>query len=266
MVDNFPEIPGYEIKRVLEDGMTNTIYEALATASDSTVALKVLKRSEITDIRSLERIRREIRVLSELDHPGIRRILNRGEDRGQVWIAMEFLVHRPLREKESGGPLGQKFSAESVFRLAKDCLSALDELHSRNILHRNIKPENVFARPDGSHVLGGLDLAKDPESSAMALSGTGWFLGSMAYAPPELYRNEPISFPGDIFSLGLVLFEALTGCHPSDMEPVGPDFECPQIPAALPPAERLPGLVRQMLKADPKARPASPAVILESLS
>lgn len=214
----------YQIRRELGRGFSSIVYEALDTVRARTVALKVLTLGQaLSDERRqdmAERFLREARAISALSHPNIVSIYEVGQaGDGRHFIAMELLAGESLRARlDREAPLG----AEDAVPIALQVAEALEYAHARGIVHRDVKPDNIYVLPDGRVKL--MDFGVAHILSEGALTQTGTVVGSPAYMSPEQISGLPLSGSSDVFSLGVTLAEMLTGHKP---------FDAPSIPAVM---------------------------------
>src|SRR5688572_25461343 len=243
------------------------VYRARDTRLERVVALKVLTEGVTASPQTLERFQREARAAASLNHPNICTIYDVGTD--PPFIAMELLEGETLQQRLARGPLGVVDAVEVMLAL----VDALDAAHSKGILHRDIKPANIFLTPRGPKILDfGLaksvpvaahgdqagEVTRAPES---LLTGHGVTVGTVAYMSPEQLRGKPLEPPSDLFSLGLVMYEMVTGRRAFEGEtsaviaaailgeaPVPPRDLCEDLPA------RLEDILLTTLEKDPRDR------------
>jgi tetratricopeptide (TPR) repeat protein len=172
---------------------------------DREVAIKFLSAGHSADADSRERFYREARAAAALNHPNIVIVHEVDAEHDRPFIVMEFLQGPDLRRVIRDGPL----PVVDVLRVGVALADALGFAHVRGVVHRDVKPENVILVPDGRVKVLDFGLARLPGSSS--LTGVGALIGTVAYLAPEIIRGEPASPASDVYALGAVLFEALTG-------------------------------------------------------
>lgn len=198
----------YVLKRRVGQGGMGVVFEAYEPLKDRSIAIKFLNPEGGVDQEVLERFRREGRRFSKLRHPGIVTIHGMGRARGLLFIASEFVYGRNLYQiVKKDGPIAPDRAVDIVTQVAE----ALDILHQNEFVHRDLKPENVMV-DDASGRAKILDfgIAKDLNAS-MALTMNGAYIGTPAYSAPEQIRGEKIDGRADIFSLGVIFYEIVTG-------------------------------------------------------
>jgi tetratricopeptide (TPR) repeat protein/TolB-like protein len=209
----------YRIVEKIGEGGMGEVYRANDERLDRDVAIKILPVEVADDPDRLGRFEREAKALAQLTHPNILQIFEFGEDQGVTFAATELLEGETLRERIEQGPLPWRKAVE-ITASAADGLSAA---HAEGIIHRDLKPENVFLTTDGRVKVLDFGLAKVAEGPVEHLEtvtspspGTvaGTVLGTVGYMAPEQVRGEPADARSDIFALGCVFYEMLTGSSP----------------------------------------------------
>jgi Tol biopolymer transport system component/predicted Ser/Thr protein kinase len=207
----------YEIKAALGAGGMGEVYEARDTRLGRTVAVKVLPSHLSDDPVRQERFEREARTISSLSHPHICALYDVGHEEGLHYLVMEYIEGENLAERLSRGPL----PTEQVLRFGAEIADALDEAHRRGVVHRDLKPANIMLTGSGVKLLD-FGLAKamaaaDPDGGTALptrtheLTQEGTILGTFHYMAPEQLEGREADARSDIFALGAVLFEMLTG-------------------------------------------------------
>ena len=200
----------YRITGKLGEGGMGVVYEARDERLDRLVAIKRL-RNVGGDPVLRERLSREARVAAGVSHPNICQVFELGEDAGELYIVMELLQGSTLAERIGQGPL----PLSEALQVALAVLSALEAIHARGIVHRDLKPSNVFLTAHGPKLLD-FGVAR-PQTGALGvditLTAPGTIVGTPRYLAPELFGAEPASPAADLFALGAILFEMLTGRH-----------------------------------------------------
>jgi serine/threonine protein kinase len=246
----------YLIRRELGRGAMGVVYEARDTESVADVALKVIALapglSAETRRRQEERFDREAAALAQLDHPRVVRLLDRGEVDGRRYFVMELVAGTTLRDRlQMQGAL----SVAELVRLGIEMGHALDHVHQRGIVHRDVKPENIMLLPDGGAKLMDFGIARLVlEQETAASSG---FQGSPSYMSPEQVAGLRVDGRSDLYSLAVTLYEAATGRRavegdsiPAILHKVAHEYPPP--PAGLPPA--LQAILMRAMAKDPGQR------------
>lgn len=197
----------FRVERVLGQGGCGKVYLARDGSGGQLVALKVLNEQAKKVPQATKRFCREARAQAKLVHPSVARILAHDLDAESPWLALEFVEGRDLEKaiKDEG-----RLPAPMVVRLGVEVAGALGELHRHGILHRDLKPSNLMIRAaDGQAVV--MDLGLAALQDATVITETGQLFGTPAYLPPEVVRGEAWTTSGDVYQLGAILFECLTG-------------------------------------------------------
>jgi serine/threonine protein kinase len=193
--------------RIARGGMA-TVYLALDRRLDREVALKVMHAHLADDPQFTARFIREARSAARLSHPGVVAVFDQGEDDGLLYLAMEYLEGRTLREVL--GELGALTPGEALDVL-EPALDALGAAHAAGIVHRDIKPENVLLTDDGRVKVADFGLAR---AASAVTSTSGVLMGTAAYLAPELIAEGVADARCDVYAVGVMLFEMLTGRQP----------------------------------------------------
>jgi beta-lactam-binding protein with PASTA domain len=238
----------YRVVRRLGAGGMADVYEAEDQQLGRRVALKLLYRHLAEDVSFVERFRREASSAAGLQHPSIVGIFDRGEWDGTYYIAMELIRGRTLKDViRERGPAPPEAAVDIVLQI----LRAARYAHQRGIVHRDIKPHNVMIDEEGRVKVTDFGIAR---AGASDMTETGSVMGTAQYLSPEQAQGKPVDARSDLYSIGIVLYEMLTGVVPFDAEsPVSVALK--QVSEApLPPRER-----------NPEVPPALDAVVMRSL-
>ncbi|HXW83664.1 MAG TPA: protein kinase, partial [Candidatus Binataceae bacterium] len=251
----------YRVSRLLGEGGSKLVYVARDTALDRDVAI-ALFRVEGLDEAGRQRVTREARAMGRLgDNPNIVNVYDIGEEKGQPFIVSQYMPGGTLDDLLRRAP-GGRLMAPEVIRLAEQVCGALEYAHSLGIIHRDVKPANVFLTADGQARLGDFGLAIAPDQSRLTMKGM--MVGTAAYMPPEQVLGRPLEARSDLYSLGAMLYELLTGAPPftgADLvaivtQHVNAAPERPGVRAAGVPAA-LDELILRLLAKEPAARPTA---------
>jgi serine/threonine protein kinase len=203
------EVAGFRIESVLGRGGMSVVYVAEQTRLGRKVALKVLTTELSWDETFRERFVRESHIAAAIDHPNIIPIYDAGEADGLLYIAMRFVQGPDLKEILKRGALGV---GRTIF-LVEQLASALDAAHAHTLVHRDVKPGNILVEESTDHAyLTDFGVAK--QTTARGLTSTGHFLGTVEYAAPEQIEGGIVDARTDVYALGCVLYECLTGAPP----------------------------------------------------
>src|SRR5439155_5272015 len=204
------EIAGYRIKSVIGRGGMGVVYLAEHLRLKRKVALKVLVPELASDERFRERFVIESELAASLEHPNIVPIYDAGEADGLLYIARRFVEGPDLKSLiEREGAL----EPERTGGLVSQVSAALDAAHAKGLIHRDVKPANVLLDRDDHAYLTDFGLTKRPDQTT-GLTRTGQFVGSVDYAAPEQFEDKPLDGRTDVYSLGCVAYESLTGQVP----------------------------------------------------
>jgi class 3 adenylate cyclase len=259
----------YQVKRFLGEGGWKRVYLAHDTKLDSDVAFALIK-TEGLDAEGLTRVRREAQAMGRLrDHPHIVTVHDIGEEGGQPYIIQEYMAGGELKELLARAE-NHRLPMDQALRIAHEVCQALEYAHGRGVIHRDLKPGNVFLTQDGSARLGDFGLAVVTDLSRVTQAGT--MMGTVAYMPPEQATGRQADARSDLYSLGALLYEMVAGRPPFlgddavavisqhiNMPPVAPSWHNPEVPRALE------TLIMRLLAKAPEERPESAAVVAQEL-
>jgi serine/threonine protein kinase/tetratricopeptide (TPR) repeat protein len=215
------KVQHYEIIELLGKGGMGEVYLARDTILDRKVALKFLPDELEGDARTRERFVREAKSAAALDHPFICKIYETGESAGKAYISMEYIEGKTLKDRIEQEPLPLR----EIIRVTLEIAEALENAHKAGIVHRDLKPANIMISSQGHTKVMDFGLAKRilPGGGTAELSRTltqasiterGSIAGTIAYMSPEQAKGENVDARSDIFSLGIILYEMLSGKHP----------------------------------------------------
>lgn len=200
----------YEILEQLGAGGMATIYKAHHAVMGRYVAIKVLPHNLAHDETIRARFRREVKTIARLEHRYILPVYDVGEYDGVIFMVMRYIEGGTLSDLIGRGPL----PAERVVEIIGQVGEALAYAHRQGVIHRDIKPQNILIDRDGNALLSDFGIAKVIIEGTMHLTGEGTLLGTPYYMAPEQVSGQPIDGRADIYSLGVVLYEAFTGRRP----------------------------------------------------
>jgi tRNA A-37 threonylcarbamoyl transferase component Bud32 len=199
----------YRLDAQIGAGGMSTVYRAFDTVLERPVAIKIMHREIASNSEQLERFRREARAVAQLNHPHIVTVIDAGEDDRTPYIVFEFVDGETLKERIRR--CGRLAIPEAI-AYAIEISRALGAAHERGIVHRDIKPQNVLIDPEGSAKVTDFGIARTLEEDG--LTADGRVLGTTDYVSPEQALGHPVTGQSDIYSLGIALFEMLTGDVP----------------------------------------------------
>jgi eukaryotic-like serine/threonine-protein kinase len=253
----------YRVERVLGDGAMAKVVCAHDEELGRYVAVKLLDERLADDESFRARFAREARVAAALSHPNVVTVFDVGEADGRPFIVMEFVEGRTLADRlRVEGPL----SPNEVRRIALQVCAGLEHAHAQGMIHRDLKPGNLIERDDGTIKIADFGIARAIEGTELTEAGT--IVGTAAYLAPEQAEGGEITPATDVFGLGVVLYELLTGRHPWKVDSLESlagrgSVPPPELPPSTPPALRT--AILQSLAPDPGDRPASAAEVARLL-
>lgn len=200
----------YHVLEQLGEGGMATVYKAFDTRLERNVAIKVILPSRQQDEKFLKRFEREARALAQLSHPNIVKVLDYGDHEGVPFLVMEYIPGGTLKQK-----VGKPIPWQEAARLIAPIARALEYAHQQKIVHRDIKPANILLTQSGEPMLSDFGIAKILESEeTVDLTGTGVGIGTPDYMAPEQGSGQAVDHRTDIYALGIVFYELVTGRKP----------------------------------------------------
>jgi serine/threonine protein kinase/tetratricopeptide (TPR) repeat protein/ribosomal protein L40E len=259
----------YEVKTFLGEGGKKKVYLVHDTLLDRDVAFALIKTEKLDDA-TRSRVNREARAMGRLgDHPNIVTIHDIGEHEGQPYIVIPVMPGGDVESLIEQAP-EHRLPLEQAVGIAKAVCRGLEFAHSKGIIHRDIKPGNIWLGADGAAKIGDFGLALAVDLSR--LTQAGMMVGTVTYMPPEQAMGGKVTAKVDLYSMGAMLYEMVTGRPPfvgdDSIAIIGQHINTPPVSptwhrADLPPA--LETLILQLLEKDPDKRPESAAVVLQAL-
>ncbi|MEA2220892.1 MAG: hypothetical protein QOJ35_3518 [Solirubrobacteraceae bacterium] len=201
----------YRLEEQLGEGAMGCVFRAYREGSDDPVALKVVRLELADDIRYRKRFLHEARAASEVKHRHLVDVLDAGEVDGRQFLAMRFVRGRMLESHiREDGPM----AVSEIVRIVSEIGGALDALHAGGVVHRDIKASNIMLDEDDGHAAALTDFGLAKGLGYDALTRPGQILGTLDYLAPERIRGEQASPASDIYGLGCVVYECVTGMPP----------------------------------------------------
>ena len=200
----------YRVLKELGKGAMGIVYKAFDPQIDREVALKILRKDRLTDDEFAQRFFKEAKAIGRLSHPNIVTVYDVGQDHGTIYIAMEFLEGRPLDEaiKE------EKLKITDIGSIGAQIAEALNYAHQKGVIHRDIKPANIILNSDGRIKITDFGIAQIEDLLTIHQTQAGAILGTPVYMSPEQVNAQPVDGRSDLYALGVILYELLTGSKP----------------------------------------------------
>jgi serine/threonine protein kinase len=257
----------YRVEQTLGHGGMASVYLARDRELDRPVALKVLAEQYADDDAFRRRFMREARLAARLSHANVVQVYDTGEEDGRPFIVMEYVRGETLADVLAHR---RKLLVREVADIGRQAAHGLEHAHVAGLVHRDVKPHNLLVRDDGAVKIADFGIARAAEVSRLTELGT--VLGTAAYLAPEQARGEEVTPAADIYSLGAVLYEALTGRTPhqfssltelAEKQRSGEVVPIRDLEPSVP--ERIEALVMRCLAREPRFRPESAAEIASAL-
>lgn len=219
----------YEIREEIRRGGMATVYRAYDPLFEREVALKILKPEMLDNPQVRDRFERETKIIAKLEHAAIVPVYDVSDGSEQLFFVMRYMAGGSLSERIQNGPLTLLDVAGIIQRLG----AALDYAHAKGVIHRDLKPGNVLFDESGNAYISDFGIAKLAESSTTQLTSSG-IIGTPSHMSPEQARGEDVEGRSDIYSLGVILFEMLSGHTPFEATtPLGMALKHATEPAPL---------------------------------
>jgi serine/threonine-protein kinase PpkA len=256
------EIPGFEVKRTIGRGGMATVFLAIQQSLDREVVLKTLNTTHDETGDFFERFMKEGRIIASLRHPHIVTIYDIGVHDEYVYISMEYVDGGDLRAK-----IENRLAPVRGLEIVSKVGQALEYAHKKGIVHRDVKPANILFRSDGTPLLSDFGIAKD-FTVDKELTSTGTILGSPFYMSPEQAEGLPVDGRTDIYSLGIIFYEMLTGQKPyegdSAIKVIMQHIQSP-VPQLPPELDQFQPLLTRLMTKDREQRIADASQLLEEV-
>lgn len=254
----------YLIEKLVGEGATATVYSAVDVRLRRTVAVKVLLPHVHSTTR--QRFEREALAAAKLNHPGIMAVYDVGNDEDTYYIVVELVTGRPLYDLIPS-------PSETVAEIAHKICLALDYAHRAGLIHRDIKPANIYLTDEGNIKIMDFGLAIPIDGDQKRLTAQGSIIGTPAYLSPEQAQGKPLDPRTDLYSLGIVMYEMVTGVLPFDADDIASILLQQVNKAPVPPSNYVPdmprwieGVILRALEKDPDARYQTAAQMVAALA
>jgi DNA-binding response OmpR family regulator len=206
------QIPGIKVLRLIGEGGMSRVYLASRDADDEPLVVKILRSEILEDKKALERFMEEYAMVERIQSRHVAKIYNHGMSEGHAYLVMEFFEGGDLNKRLAGKAL----RSDEALKLFRELMFALGDIHEKGILHRDLKPQNLMFRTDGSLAIVDFGIAKHIDS--VDRTAHGEIIGTPRYMSPEQVQGRALDLRTDIYSAGVLLFQMLTGKHMFDGE------------------------------------------------
>ncbi|MEO8196757.1 MAG: protein kinase [Thermoanaerobaculia bacterium] len=262
------KIGAYQLVERIGAGGMGEVYRAVNVHDGTPAAVKILFPEQTADPTARKRLEGEGKIVAAISHPNIVRLLERGEHAGRLYLAMELLPGDTLTQRLTRG----KLSERRALRMGAQIAAALAELHAHGVIHRDVTAGNIMCLPDGRFVLLDFGLARGAARTTLTEAAT--MVGTLPYMAPEILRSESVDEASDLWSLGVVLFEALVGHLPwGEGQPtlqmalaIARLDASPEVLASVPLRSGVAELLAEMLRPDTRQRLRVAAEVAERLA
>ena len=201
-------VPGYKVLSKLGQGAMAQVYLAVQEALDRKVALKVMAETLLVDPEFSERFLREAKIIAQLSHPNIVSVYDVGIHQGCHYLSMEYHAGGDLKAK-----ITQGITLNEAQRIVRQIAEALDYAHSEGYVHRDVKPENILFDRNGNAILTDFGIARSGDATSK-MTAVGTIMGTPKYMSPEQAKGDEVDSRTDLYSLGVIFYEMLTGSAP----------------------------------------------------
>jgi CheY-like chemotaxis protein/tRNA A-37 threonylcarbamoyl transferase component Bud32 len=201
------QVPGVKVLRLIGEGGTARVYLASREGDDQPLVVKILRREILSDRNAIARFMEEYALIERIQSRHVARIHGHGDVEGHAYLVMEFFEGGDLNKRLAGQPL----PAVEALRLFRELMLALGDIHEKGILHRDLKPQNLMFREDGSLAIVDFGIAK--QIDGVDRTNVGEVLGTPRYMSPEQVQGRALDLRTDIYSAGVLLYQMLTGRH-----------------------------------------------------
>ena len=257
-----PEIPGYRIEKPIGRAGHLPLYAARRVSDDSAVVVKIVGGASVAGGVDRERFRREIVILEALQHPHVITIVEHGAYSDGLYLVMPALAGGSLRER-----IRVRLPLDDALGIARTLAGALGAAHGAGVVHRNVKPDNVLFDASGAVVLSDFGLAR-ATALGKSLTGEGAVVGSPRYMSPEQIRDLPTTARSDLYSLGVLLFEMVSGDPPfrgADFLSVAIEHLTSPLPALPDAPPGVAALIGALCAKAPDDRPADAQAVVAAI-